>query len=267
MKRYKELLKYELKTIIKEPMNVFMLFYPFLMLFIVAYLLPAIIRNAEISQTPAATTILLIAFIMAVNIGGYIMGALLGFSILENKDNKTMFSISVTPLRLQGYVKFKLLYTYVFGIMSNMIMLGGMKLLASDHYIVVYQDVVISLLDNLTWLHIVSLALVNSFMVLFVALILGGFAKNKIEGFAYIKGGGIFVMTPLLVLLPAFSDAKQYILGILPNFWHTKAMLNVATSSTESTNLPFIGYLIIGASIMIGISVWMFHLFMKKNKV
>ena len=266
MKKIMALFKYELKTIVKEPMNLFMLIYPFMMVGIVAFLLPAIIRSASLEGTPAATTILLIAFVMAINIGGYIMGALLGFSILENKDNKTILSISVTPLRLEGYVKFKLVYTYIFGILCNLIMLGGMKIFASDAYVIVYESVTVNLMDNLTWGHILLLSLVNSLLVIFVALVLGGFAKNKIEGFAYIKGGAILIMTPMLVLLGAFQDAKQYILGFLPNFWHTKAIFNVATSSDATSNLPFIVYLLIGSALMFTLGAWMYKIFLKQNK-
>ena len=80
-----------------------------------------------------------------------------------------------------------------------------------------------------------------------LALLLGALAKNKVEGFAWIKGFGMLAFIPLLLLLPAFSGAKQYFLGVFPNFWASKALAVRLLAEADPANLPFALYLIIGA--------------------
>jgi len=53
------------------------------------------------------------------------------------------------------------------------------------------------------------------------------------------KTGGIIVMIPLLCLLNPFMGPWQYSLGLVPNFWTVKALLNVATQTSNSADLGF----------------------------
>ncbi|HOI46154.1 MAG TPA: hypothetical protein PLR26_00320 [Bacilli bacterium] len=268
MKKYLKLLQYELKTIIKDPMNRFMMIYPFMMLFIIGYVLPQIVQKTTSGmETTGAIYTLLIGFVMSLAIGGYVMGAMLGFSLLENKDEKTILSIAVTPITVEGYATFKIIYTYVFSIISNLIIVGGTKLLASNQYVVNLGAGPVSLFDNLSYFQILLFALVNSLLVPTIALIFGAFAKNKVEGFAFVKGGGLIVMTPLLAIIPALADAKQYILGILPNFWAIKGMLNLALNSTHASNLNFYLYLLIGSIYSVLISILSLKVFIKKSGI
>jgi fluoroquinolone transport system permease protein len=268
MKKYLNLLKYEMKTLIKDSMNRFMIFYPLLMLFIIGYLLPKIVQKTTSGiETAGAIYTLLIGFVMALAIGGYVMGAMLGFSLLENKDEKTILSIAVTPITVEGYATFKITYTYVFAIISNLIILGGAKLFASNQYVIDMGAGPVSLFDNISYLHILIFAIVNSLLVPAIALIFAAFAKNKVEGFAFMKGGGMIIMTPLLAIIPALTDVKQYILGIIPNFWAIKAMLNLALNSSEPSNLNFYIYLVIGAVYSILISVVSLKFFIKKSEL
>ena len=126
-------------------------------------------------------------------------------------------------------------------------MLGGLKLLASEHYVITIGAQSISLLDNISVVQMLVFSLVNSMLVPVIASLIGGFAKNKIEGFAFVILGGFLVMVPALTLIPAFTNSLQYVLGILPNFWALKAVLNEATNSYHQANLPFYGYMLIGA--------------------
>ncbi|MGD9887113.1 MAG: hypothetical protein AB7T03_04030 [Bacilli bacterium] len=265
MKKYLRLLKYEMKTLVKERMNLFMIAYPFLMLVIMGYLLPAILKKAGEQNTQTAAITLLIGLIVLLAVGGYIMGAMLGFSLIENKDEKTILNIAVTPITVSGYVMFKVIYTYVIAVAGNIIMVGGLKLLASDAYAIIVGSQSVRLLDNITVLHMMVFALVNAMLVPLIAAIIGGFAKNKIEGFAIVKMGGLLVMIPGLTLLPAFTDRLQYLLGIVPNFWPLKAILNVATNSQNVANLPFAWYMIIGVVYQIIITIVALKLLVKKT--
>ncbi len=267
MKKYVGLLKYELKTILKNSMSVFMLVYPLLMLFICGFLIPGILDKTADAQSNGSTVTLLIAFVLILTIGGFVLGAMLGFALIENKDENTLQNIAVTPITVSGYATFKIIYTYVISVIANFVMIGGLKLLASDSYVVVYNNVTIGLLDNITYIQILILSVVTSLFVPTIALVIAAIAKNKIEGFAFMKSSGIIIMIPMLALLNIFKDGKQYILGLAPNFWPTKALLNQALNSNEPSDISFALYLIIGAVYMLILAFISLKAFLKKAQV
>ena len=71
-------------------------------------------------------------------------------------------------------------------------------------------------------------------------LFLGSFAKNKVEGLALSKASGIFLLAPFVGLF--VKSEWQYIAGIFPTFWVSKAFL----IGYEKTNPIFWIYIIIG---------------------
>ncbi|MFA6889909.1 MAG: hypothetical protein WCQ80_02675, partial [Bacilli bacterium] len=156
MKKYTKLLKYELKTILKDRLNLFILVYPVLMLFIMGFILPQILNKMGSLHTEGASLGLLIGYTVTLSIGGYVAGGLLGFLILEHKDESTLLSIAVTPMSLSGYLTFKMIYTTIISILGNFVLLGGLKLIASDAYEIHYGGVVIGLLDSLDFWKILS---------------------------------------------------------------------------------------------------------------
>ena len=264
MKKYLSLVKYEFKTIVKDLMNLFILLYPVLMLFICGYLLPAIVEKTAGTDSNSAAIVLLIGFVMLISLGGFMMGAMLGFSFLDNRDENTLLNIAASPVTVSGYATFKIIFTYILAILGNIFMVGGLKLLASESYVVNYGGMTIGLFDHITYGHIIIFSIVSSLIVPFVALVLGAIAKNKIEGFAMIKGGGLFVMIPMLILLESFQDAKQYIFGIFPNFWPMKALLNLSLGTQNAANMNFWLYMLIGAIYPILLGVFALKMFVKK---
>jgi fluoroquinolone transport system permease protein len=266
MKKYWSLLRYEMKTILKDPMNVFMLVYPIMMLLIAAYALPAILDTVG-AGTGGEAISLLITFSLILALGGFLMGAMLGFSLLDNKDENTLINIAASPIRVSGYAGFKIIYSFALAVIANLIMLGGLKLLASDAYTVTYFTVTVRLLDGLSWLEIIAFSVVSALLVPSIALLIAAVAKNKIEGFAFMKGGGIVIFIPVLSLLEVFQDGKQYLLGIVPIFWPLKAILNDALHLTNDANAPFWVYMLVGAVYAIALGGLALRGFLKKINV
>ena len=264
MKKYRHLLVYEMKTFFTDPFYLFMFAYPLLMLFICGYLLPAILVHTTLIDSSGYAIPLLISFLLLISIGGFMMGALLGFSFLENKDENTLVNVATSPVTVAGYATFKMVYSYVLAIISNLVMVGGLKIFASDAYRITYGSVSVSLLDQISYGQVLIFACVSSLIVPFVALLLASIAKNKIEGFAMVKMGGLFIMLPMLVLLPGFEGGVQYLLGILPNFWSTKALLNLALQISHPVNLSFAGYLLVGTIYPIFLGWVMLKVFLKR---
>lgn len=268
MKKYLSLVRYELKTILKDPMSLFMMLYPFLMLFLMGFVLPAILERTADPDSAATRITLLISFVVTLAVNGYVGGALLGFSLLDNKDENTLVNIAVSPIRVSGYTAFKLVYAFLFGVLSNLILLGGMVWIAKDKYVVMMPGGLrVGLLDSLTFWNILAFSVVSSLFAPTVALALPMVAKNKIEGFALMKSGGFIVMIPVLALLTAFTDWKQYLLGIVPNFWPVKALLNLTMGTSNPADLPFWGYMAIGTVMQLAFCTLFFALFIKKSEL
>jgi fluoroquinolone transport system permease protein len=120
--------------------------------------------------------------------------------------------------------------------------------------------------DNLDYLQIIVFSFVSSLMVPATGMLIASVAKNKIEGFAFMKSGGIIFMIPALVLLDAFSDWKQYLLGLTPNFWPVKALLNAALNYQSPDDLPFWAYMVIGTIYMLALAIFSIIAFSRKQR-
>lgn len=265
MKKYLFLLKYELKTIFKDATNRFLIIYPLLMILICGVILPLALEQGASGDTKAVT--LMIALAVCLSIGSFVSGGMLGFIFIENKDEKTILNIAVTPIKIRGYIWFKVAYTYVLSIIGNFILVGALKLFFAHEYVIEYGGMTIELFDNLTWLHITVFILTSSLFVPTVVLLIGTLAKNKIEGFALMKSTGLIIMIPILSLLNAFQDWKQYLLGITPNFWPVKAMLNVALQFNDPSNLNYYVYMAISVAYSILLAGVALKIFIKRSQL
>jgi fluoroquinolone transport system permease protein len=267
MKKYLSLLKYEFKTILKSSMSVFMILYPLLMLFITGFILPAVLEKTTSANSNASMITLLIGFVLTLSMGGFLMGAMLGFSLIENKDENTLINIATTPVTVSGYTTFKIIYTSVLAFLANLLLVGGLKLIASNKYVIVYMGETIRLLDRISIGQVLIFSVVASLIVPMIALVIGAIAKNKVEGFAFMKSGGIIIMIPLLTLLNTFQDWKQYLLGIAPNFWAIKAILNLVLGTQNSSNMSFNMYMVVGGIYTLIVGFICFRFFVKKSNL
>jgi antibiotic biosynthesis monooxygenase (ABM) superfamily enzyme len=78
------------------------------------------------------------------------------------------------------------------------------------------------------------------------------------------KSAGIIIFVPALTLLPTFQDWKQYLLGIVPNFWPVKAFINEAFATSNPSDLSFEGYMLIGTLLMLLVATLSIYFFIKR---
>ena len=174
----------------------------------------------------------------------------------------TLSTIAVTPVGAGGYIRFKMAYIYLMSVLSNIVVLLGTKVLAGEHYSIGG----VSLFDNLSLAHIISYALISALFAPTLALLQAAFAKNEVEGFAFIKGTGIVAPLPALLVLQTFYGAKQYLLGVFPNFWPTKAVMLKLFPIPASANLSYPLYLIIGGIYSLLILIAAYRFFLKRTQ-
>ena len=187
MKKYARLLRFELKGMTRDPITLLLLAFPALLLALSCYALPLVLRTLPPMEALTAQGVTLLMIMMVASFGSIMAGAMATFLLLDHKDEHTLHTIAATPLGLPGYLLFKMTYVYLSAAVSVFLVLFGTKVLASDAYTLMG----IRLLDRLSMTDILAFSLVSALTAPQLALLLGALSKNKVEGFAWIKGSGM----------------------------------------------------------------------------
>ena len=96
---------------------------------------------------------------------------------------------------------------------------------------------IISSIFVLYYLQLVEIKLLLTLPVILIAsleaplmaLVIAAFADNKVEGFAFSKGAGIFYFAPLAGYL--LETNWRYLAGVLPTFWVPEVFATVYTDN------------------------------------
>jgi fluoroquinolone transport system permease protein len=143
---------------------------------------------------------LLMSFLPLVVAG--MIGTVVGFLLLDQRDDQTMTALLVTPLSLGDYLGYR---------MSVLMLLG-----------VVFSCVTVLLagLTETTLLQLVVTSIVAAPLAPIYALFLGTMAANKVQGFALAKIVGI-VFVPCVAAY-FVTGPWQFLFGLVPHYWPLK---------------------------------------------
>ena len=258
MNVYKRLFSYEIKNIFRDNMTATMVVYPLVMTLFGAYLIPLIIDQFDVG--PGVFTASIIILIVLASLAPMLAGSMLGFLLLDHKDENTLDSLRVTPVSLTHYLTFKSIYTYGLSVLSSLVILYGVKYLSGDGYTYLGSNV----WQSITPLSIVTFSVVSALFAPVFGLLIATLGNNKIEGFAYLKSLGILILVPALVTLDVLQDIRQYALGIVPTFWPVKGLLESASLTDNAANLSSAWYSVIGTVYLIGLCVLFIRLFIRR---
>lgn len=134
---------------------------------------------------------------------GMLFAMIYGFIILDERDEDIIDFISVTPLRKQGYLAYKL--------MMPMLLSAGFFLFLVYATRLIHLDV----------LHGVIIAMMVALQAAIGTLFLVTFSENKVEGLAFAKLLGIMYLPIPLVFL--WNSNWHWLSAFLPPFWIAKA--------------------------------------------
>lgn len=140
---------------------------------------------------------------VAVQVVPVIVGTVIGFLLLDQRDDRTLDALQVTPMTTRGYVFYRIWTPLVLSTVISVVMV-----LIAD---LVEVDVL-----PLTFLCIAAAPLAPLF-----ALCLGTIAQNKVQGFALSKVNGIITAPPVAAYFVA--GGWQLAFGIVPTYWPAKA--------------------------------------------
>ena len=148
----------------------------------------------------------------------HVFGAVIGFSILDDRDDGVLTSVAVTPLGIHRFLSFRLILLFIMSVVSTL-------------YVLLFSN-----LGILGTGDIIGLSLLASLAAPVSGLLINAVATNKIEGFAVMKGTGIILIFPIAGMF--FDDAKELLFGFAPGFWPAK----VVSTVVRGGDAMFLGY-------------------------
>jgi len=229
----------EFKKWTRDPLMSFMLIYPALFALIGRYGLPAIAEASGFVLANVAD----IAMVVLLLFTPPMFGAIVGFSILDDRDDRILDSIQVTPLSVHQYLSIRIILAILMSFAACMLMIWFTGLVEM----------------NLTQMLMVSFLMALGSPI--IGVLINAVASNKIEGFAVMKGSGMISLFPLLGLF--FYDIKEMIFGLAPGFWPAK-MVGVIFRGEGIHYLSYNQYFLIGMVYVIALNILVYGIFRKK---
>lgn len=239
---YSSFLSSEIKKWKRDPMMNFMALYPILFGIIGRYVLPSIADSSGFSIERFADLILVILTLMT----PYIYGALIAFSILDDRDDNILTSIRVTPLSVHQFLSFRLIVSFVLSFVACI-------------YIMWFSNV-----GDLSFSSMVAISFLVSLSAPATGLFINAVSGNKIEGFAVMKGAGIILVFPIVALF--FIDKKELFFSFAPGFWPAKAISSLIRGEGILL-LSYYWYYFIGLAYVIILNIAAYKIFLEKTKI
>ncbi|QMS84751.1 ABC transporter permease [Candidatus Xianfuyuplasma coldseepsis] len=238
-------LKNEIKGIIRDPMYAFFSVYPFIFGGL-GYLLVNYIKDN--SDNPAWGNMVAMLLVIMTS---YVFGAVTGFTLLDDKDDKVLMSLKITPISTKMYVFVKILIGYIFGFIATLIIVFATGFLS---------DAGLGM--------ILLISVIASLQAPFLALVVNSFAQNKVEGFVIMKATGMTLILPAVAFF--LTDWKEFFLIIAPGFWPAR-MIMMELMPTDlygiEYNLPILLYFVIGIAYNLLVTFGLFKLYTKKSNI
>ena len=239
------ILKNELRSIIRDPMYAFFSVYPFIFGGLGFFLVKYIEDNSE---NPAWANMVAMLLVLMTS---YVFGAVTGFTLLDDKDDKVLMSLKITPISTKMYVFVKVLIGYIFGFIATLI-------------IILFTG----LLSGVAWWMVLLISFIASLQAPFLALVVNSFAANKVEGFVVMKATGMTLILPAVAFF--LTDWKEFFLIIAPGFWPAR-MIQMELMPTDifgiEYNLPVLIYFTIGLVYNLLVTFGLFKVYTKKSNI
>lgn len=139
---------------------------------------------------------------MLVMIAPMMNAVVIGFLLLDQKDDRTLAALEVTPLTARGYLVYRLTVPIVLSVVMTVVALAlsGVSTLG---------------LGGQLLAAIGAAPLAPAF-----TLFLAAFAKNKVQGFALMKASGIINWPPVIAYF--IAPPWQWLFGLCPTYWPAK---------------------------------------------
>ncbi|MCL6591105.1 MAG: hypothetical protein K6U80_14260 [Firmicutes bacterium] len=231
MKRAFHLLAGDLRNIFRDPLLAFIPFAPILAALIIRIVFPYL--NIFLQQQYHFNFSIYYSFVLSIIILStpVYFGMIIGFLLLDERDEQILNYVAVTPLQKTGFLVYRTMLPVIVSIIFSYLLILMVGIVKPD------------------LLKFLPVALMVSLEAPMYALFLGAFAGNKIEGLALAKGLGVLFIAPAAGYF--IKSNWQFIAGIVPLYWVSKAYLAIEGPLMEFWFYVISGFVIHGAVIYI----------------
>ncbi|MCA9972587.1 MAG: hypothetical protein KC425_20340 [Anaerolineales bacterium] len=164
------------------------------------WLLPALLAEMEtllgLALLPYYRPVM--GYVLA-TLAPFMVGFVVGFLLLDQRDDRTLVALQVTPLPLSGYLAYRLALPLLVSVPVTMLVLP------------------VSGLAALTAVQLLLVAVAAAPQAPLLALLLAALAQNKVQGFALLKASSVVMLPPLLAYF--LPPPWPLLLGIVPTVW------------------------------------------------
>jgi len=196
---YRSLGPVDARSVLRDSLLQWMLVIPFLPALIVRWGVPALSDWLKLEYGFDLTPYYILIMSFFLLFIPMLVGVVIGFLLLDERDDRTLTALRVTPLKPADYLLYRITTPWVISVLITLICFPMAGLVRVD------------------FLPLLLCTLMASLEAPLFALLLVAFARNKVVGLAMYKGLGIFFLAPLAVF---FVDSSWEILaGIFPTYW------------------------------------------------
>ncbi len=162
----------------------------------------------------------------------YIYGFVVGFFVLEDREEGVLSALRTTPLTGRGYLRYRGVTAYFVGA------------------VVTIPTVILFGLVRVPPIVLVAVTAVVALTGPTITFLFAGLARDSIEGVVINKLLGLILILPV-VGIALFPEPWQYAVGIVPLYWPVKALV---MGISDGVSVRFIVFLCLGV-LSFGVSI------------
>jgi fluoroquinolone transport system permease protein len=212
----------EIRMVIADPLLRWMLMLPLLIGLILRGLFPLILERMGLSSIVLDERYPALAAYILAALGPMTAGMVIGFLMLDQRDEGSLRAMRVTPLPMGLYLAYRLSWPLMAGAVTTLAAIP----LAGD-------------LGLRGWRAAVAV-LAAAPLAPIVALSLASFAANKVQGFALVKASSVFMAAPLAALW--LAPIWHAPLGLLPTYWIARSVWSLQTGAPGTTTALLVSW-------------------------
>lgn len=202
-RQFRSLMAIDSRSVSRDALLRWMVVIPLALALVVRFSIPAITQDLFVRFGFALSPYYPLVLSFLVLLVPQFLGLVLGFLLLDQRDDRTLAALQVTPLSPQRVLAYRLAAPMAVSVVTTLVVF----LLAG------------TLPFSLP--AVIGGALAGALFAPCYALVLASFARNKIEGFAIAKGAGFLTMPPIVAWF--VPQPWEFLFGIVPTYWPLKA--------------------------------------------
>lgn len=210
---FKALGPIDIRSVGRDKGIYWMLFLPIISALIIRWGVPPLTQNLidqySFDLAPYYPAILAYFFVIMAPITFSVM---VGFMLLDEKDDNTLTALQVTPLPLNSYIAYRVFVPVLLTIVMMFIIFPMANI------------------DTMPWQSLLITAIAASPMSPMFALYLASMAQNKVQGFALMKLSGFILFLPIFAFF--IKSSWELAFGLIPTYWPMKVYWMLTAGET-----------------------------------